>query len=112
MTASAEIGAKGRLVIPAQVRQEAEVEIGQSLIARAEGVGRIVLETARAVEARVWSAAPVAGDAEYAADDVRLLRDADIRTSDASSLRRASDEATASDPVDDAGRALLRAVGL
>lgn len=112
MTASAELGAKGRLVIPAQVRHEAAVEIGQTLIARAEGAGRIVLETAAAVEARVWAAAPATAGGADTVDDNGLQRDEDILESDAAALRRAADHATASDPVDDAGRDLLTALGL
>ena len=58
MSVILELGAKGRAVIPAAVRQEAGVEVGQALIAHAEGTGRIVLETPAAVQTRVWAAAP------------------------------------------------------
>lgn len=105
-----ELGAKGRIVVPAAVRQEAEVELGQTLIARAEGPGRIVLETPAAVQARVWAAAPVDGDPQDSVRDVRALRDDDNRMSERAARRRHS--AGVADSQDDLGEALLRALAL
>ena len=105
-----ELGAKGRVVVPAAVRREAEIELGQTLIARAEGPGRIVLETPAAVQARVWAAAPVDGEPVDAVRDVRALRDDDNRTGERAARRRQGTGVV--DSQDDLGEALLRALEL
>lgn len=110
MSVMLELGAKGRTVIPAAVRQEAKVELGQTLIARAEGPGRIVLETPAAVQARVWAAAPVDGEPQDSARDVRALRDSDNRIAERAARRR--QDAGVVDTQDDLGEALLRALAL
>lgn len=110
MSAMLELGAKGRAVIPVAVRREAEVELGQILIARAEGLGRIVLETPAAVQARVWAAAPVDGEPQDSVRDVRALRDEDNRIGEQAARLRQG--AVAVDSQDDLGEALLRALAL
>ena len=102
------LGAKGRAVIPAPVRQAAGLKEGASLIAVAEGAGRIVLETPEAVQARVWAAAaPVAEDARA---DVRALRQLDKALDEANFARRSRepDELAAAA----AGARLLAELGL
>lgn len=110
MSVMVELGAKGRAVIPVAVRREAEVELGQTLIARAEGPGRIVLETPAAVQARVWAAAPVDGEQQDSVRDVRALRDDDNRIGEQAARRRHSADVV--DSPDDLGEALLRALDL
>ncbi len=80
------IGAKGRSVLPAPVRRAAQVGEGAQMLARAEGPGRIVLETPEAVQARVWAAAP----AETAArpDDASRMRADEVAIADANFARR------------------------
>lgn len=111
MAASAEVGAKGRLVIPAQVRQEAGIDVGQTVTATADGVGRIILETAQAVQARVWAAAPDA-DGVDVISDVRALRDADVERADAAARRHAVAGGSPDLTIDETGRALLGHLGL
>lgn len=107
-----ELGAKGRAVIPAAVRQEAGLEVGQTLVARAEGPGRIVLETPAAVQARVWAAAPDQDESADSTRDIRALRGEDTRIAEAAAQRWRS-TAVAEDVVgDDPGQVLLRALGL
>jgi bifunctional DNA-binding transcriptional regulator/antitoxin component of YhaV-PrlF toxin-antitoxin module len=111
MATSVELGAKGRLVIPAQVRHDAGVAIGQTLVASADGAGRIVLETPDAVQRRVWAAAPMASDGVDSVADIRELRDDDRRTADGAAARRASAR-PGDDRDDEVGVALLGALGL
>lgn len=113
MAPSAELGAKGRLVIPAQVRQEAGVHVGQTLIVTADGAGRIVLETPEAVQARVWSAAPQPDRPRDAVSDIRTVRTDDSRRADALLSRRSATTIPAGDETsDEVGAALLRALDL
>lgn len=110
MSVMLELGAKGRVVVPTAVRREAEIELGQTLIARAEGPGRIVLETPAAVQARVWAAAPMEGEPQDSVRDVRALRDDDNRISERAARRRQG--AAVADSQDDLGEALLRVLAL
>jgi bifunctional DNA-binding transcriptional regulator/antitoxin component of YhaV-PrlF toxin-antitoxin module len=110
MSVMLELGAKGRAVIPAAVRREAEIELGETLIARAEGPGRIVLETPAAVQARVWAAAPVDGESQDSVRDVRSLRDDDNRIGEQAARQRRGTDVVGSQ--DDLGETLLRALEL
>ncbi|MGQ0779366.1 MAG: AbrB/MazE/SpoVT family DNA-binding domain-containing protein [Pseudonocardiales bacterium] len=110
MSVMLELGAKGRAVIPVAVRREAEIELGQTLIARADGPGRIVLETPAAVQARVWAAAPVDGEPQDSVRDVRALRDEDNRIGERAARRQQGADVV--DSQDDLGEALLRALAL
>jgi bifunctional DNA-binding transcriptional regulator/antitoxin component of YhaV-PrlF toxin-antitoxin module len=112
MSVILELGAKGRAVIPAAVRQEAGVEVGQALIAHAEGAGRIVLETPAAVQARVWAAAPDGDESGDSGRDVRALRAEDNRVAEAAAGRRHAAPVLSEGSADDTGEALLRALGL
>lgn len=106
-----EVGAKGRLVIPAQVRAEAGVEPGQAVVVWADGVGRIVIETLDAVQARVWAGAPASEQGADAVRDVRRTRADDAQTSDEAASQRARGAASERDQPDEAGIALLAALG-
>lgn len=50
--AAVKLGKQGRLVIPAPLRQELGLEMGDELVARAEG-GRLIFEPKQAVVARL-----------------------------------------------------------
>lgn len=103
------IGAQGRGVLPAPVRQAAHVRAGDRMVARAEGPGRIVLETPAAIRERVWAAAPPVHQLDAAAD-VRALRDDDNAVSDANfALRSESPDPESAAIV---GERLLAELGL
>lgn len=104
-----ELGAKGRVVIPAQVRAQAGLDVGQALVVRAEGVGRIVIETPESIQVEVWAAAP-AQVVTDSVQDVRTLRDEDTRRSDTAAECRS--QPCEEDGLDEAGTALLAALGL
>lgn len=71
------IGAKGRMVLPAALRAELRVGVGDELVAHTED-GRIVLETREAIKARLRSlAAATKGDGR-AVDRLLADRAADI----------------------------------
>ena len=59
------VGARGRVVIPAELRRELGIEPGSTLIAHVENGRRLVLEDRRAVVARLRGA--------WAADDGRSM---------------------------------------
>jgi len=52
------LGLKGRIVIPAEVRRATGLTADSEVVIRAEGEGRVVIETADAARNRVWAAAP------------------------------------------------------
>lgn len=111
--ARSELGAKGRLVIPAQARAEADIEIGQPVSVRADGVGRIVIETLDSVQAQVWAGAPGGENADDSRRDVRSLREDDARAADDAAARRARPRiAVEPQEPDEAGAALLAALDL
>ncbi len=49
-----QIGAQGRVVIPASLRKSLNLQVGDRLIARREG-NRLVLERRDAIEQRLWA---------------------------------------------------------
>ncbi len=100
------LGAKGRVLIPVAVRRAAEVDEGTELVVRADGPGRIVVETRAAVQARVWAAAPTPAGLDTTAD-IREVREQDTALSDRIHAERST--ATTSD---DAGDVLLAHLGL
>ncbi|HEV2954258.1 MAG TPA: AbrB/MazE/SpoVT family DNA-binding domain-containing protein [Candidatus Dormibacteraeota bacterium] len=106
-SASFQVGLRGRSVLPAAVRRAAGVEDGRILIARADGLGRIVLETAEAIQARVWAGAPSSGKADFQAQS---LRAEEVAIADANFTRQSvePDQATS----EQTGAALLAALGL
>lgn len=109
VTASFQLGDKGRVVLPAAVRRAAHIPDGATVVAHAAGEGRIVIETVDAIRARVWGAAPEPSDLDATAD-VRAMREEDSQIADASAERRS---AAAADPGEgDAGARLLAHLGL
>jgi bifunctional DNA-binding transcriptional regulator/antitoxin component of YhaV-PrlF toxin-antitoxin module len=109
VTASFQLGEKGRVVLPAAVRRAAHIPDGATVVAHAAGEGRIVIETVDAIRARVWGAAPEPSDLDAAAD-VRAMRDEDNRTTDEAAERRSAAAADAGEG--DAGARLLAHLGL
>jgi AbrB family looped-hinge helix DNA binding protein len=110
MSASFHVGAKGRVVLPAAVRRAAHVEEGDEVVARADGDGRVVIETVSSIRARVWAAAPEGSGVDTEAD-VRAMRDQDRQLEH----RRAADNAVAlrtEQQSAEAGAALLAHLGL
>ena len=100
------LGAKGRVLIPVAVRRAAEVNEGTELVVRADGPGRIVVETRAAVQARVWAAAPTPAGLDATAD-IREARQQDASVSD-----RVHAERSVAATRDDAGDVLLAHLGL
>ena len=109
VTASFQLGDKGRVVLPAAVRRAARIPDGATVIAHAAGEGRIVIETADAIRARVWGAAPEPCDLDAVAD-VRALRHEDNQIADAAAERRSA--APVGSGGGDAGARLLAHLGL
>lgn len=101
------LGEKGRVVVPAEVRRAAGLTADSEVVIRAEGEGRVVIETADAARKRVWDAAPPpSGDAT---SDVRAMREEDSRIADENAAARSRASA---DPEEDPGQRLLEALGL
>ncbi|MGH3612339.1 MAG: hypothetical protein ACRDRK_07025 [Pseudonocardia sp.] len=93
------------------VRHDAGVDVGQTLVASADGAGRIVLETPEAVQRRVWEAAPAAGDGADSVAGIRELREEDRRVADTAAARRAAPPPGGARD-DEVGAALLHALEL
>jgi AbrB family looped-hinge helix DNA binding protein len=110
ITASARVGPRGRLVIPAEVRREAGIEEGQIVVLMPEGPGRVVVTTREAIRQEVWSGAPPA-DGTDAVSYIRQMRQEDNRRE---SERLAARESQASSSMEgtDVGADLLREFGL
>jgi bifunctional DNA-binding transcriptional regulator/antitoxin component of YhaV-PrlF toxin-antitoxin module len=108
-SASFNLGPKGRFVLPVAIRRAARVPDGATLVAHAEGEGRIVIETRAAISARVWASAPVPIGVDSVAD-IRELRDEDVRISDTAAQRRL--RLAGNDQDDLVGVALLKRLGL
>ena len=101
------LGEKGRIVVPAEVRRAAGLTADSEVVIRAEGEGRVVIETADAARKRVWAAAPSPG--ADATADVRAMREEDTRISDGNAAARAH---SATGTEEEAGQQLLEALGL
>lgn len=109
ITASATVGPRGRLVIPADVRREAGIEEGQIVVLMSEGPGRVVVTTREAIRQEVWSGAPPS-DGIDAVTYIREMRQEDNRRE--SERLTAREAAAHSAGGTDAGDALLREFGL
>jgi len=108
VSGSFHVGAKGRVVLPAAVRRAAGVEEGTELVARADGEGRVVLETVASIRARVWDAAPPPSGLDVEMD-VKAIRQDDL----ALERRRAAERLDRSEQESaEAGAALLAHLGL
>lgn len=65
------VGPKGRVLIPAEVRNAAHLDEGVELMVHAEASGRVVIETRESVRQRVWEAAAGRGENFPPESDVR-----------------------------------------
>lgn len=93
MTVTLSVGDKGRVVLPAALRREAGVQVGDELIARAVGPHQILIETREAVAARLRARFRDAGGT----DDLRQARAADRAVEDLASARRSGASRDAAD---------------
>lgn len=110
ISAAFHIDTKGRVVLPAAVRRAAHLEEGAQVVARADGEGRVVIETIASVRERIWNAAPRPTGVDTVVD-VRELRDADETLSASNMARQARDLGSEQDSAA-AGAALLTHLGL
>jgi bifunctional DNA-binding transcriptional regulator/antitoxin component of YhaV-PrlF toxin-antitoxin module len=78
------VGEKGRVVLPAALRREAGVEVGDELVARVVGPHQILVETREAVAARLRARFRDGGGT----DDLRRARAADRAVEELTSVRR------------------------
>jgi bifunctional DNA-binding transcriptional regulator/antitoxin component of YhaV-PrlF toxin-antitoxin module len=102
------LGAQGRFVLPVAVRRAANLSEGATLVARAEGEGRIVIETREAITKRVWANAPTPMGLNTIAD-VRAMRNEDNEISQTNYTRRS--KVTSEKATDEAGAILLKRLG-
>lgn len=109
VSASFQVGPKGRAVIPVGVRRLAGIGEGAQLYAVVLGEGRVLIETLDAVRQRVWDGAGQQDALPAAADDVRQARLEDVAVSDEAAARRS---ATGDSESDARGAALLAELGL
>ncbi len=77
MAHSVRIGAKGRVVLPAALRAETHLNVGDEVIVTAAD-GRIVMETPDAIKARLRAAAAVARTDGKVVDRLLAHRRADL----------------------------------
>ena len=56
VTATFQIGAKGRAVIPVAVRRAANIHENDTVVAHVNALGQVVIETEEALKARLWAA--------------------------------------------------------
>ncbi len=68
-SAAFRVGGKGRVVVPAAVRRAAGIDQGAEVVARADGQGRMVIETVESIKARVLASAPEPSGLDVVADD-------------------------------------------
>lgn len=109
---TARLGGQGRIVLPAAVRKAAHIGEGDALIISVDAGGRIIAETADAIEARVHAAAPTPSGVDTV-EDVREMRREDAALSDARDERQRAATAHKSDEeVAAAGGLLLARLGL
>jgi bifunctional DNA-binding transcriptional regulator/antitoxin component of YhaV-PrlF toxin-antitoxin module len=84
MAVTLSVGEKGRVVLPAALRKEAGVQVGDELVARVVGPHQILVETKEAVAARLRARFRDAGGT----DDLRRARAADRAIEELTSVRR------------------------
>jgi bifunctional DNA-binding transcriptional regulator/antitoxin component of YhaV-PrlF toxin-antitoxin module len=84
MAVTLSVGEKGRVVLPAALRREAGVQVGDELVARAVGPHQILVETREAVAARLRARFRDAGGT----DDLRRARSADRAVEELTSVQR------------------------
>ncbi len=87
VTQTVRVGDKGRVVIPANLRQAAGGATGDELVMRAQD-GSIVLETRAAIKARVRAEARAAGAPAGAVERLLADRAADLALEEPADRRR------------------------
>ena len=102
------LGEKGRLVLPIAVRRAAQIADGADLVARAEGEGRVVIETRDAISLRVWANAPTPTGVNTV-ELVREMRNEDNEISEENLVRRG--KKSSSKKTEEAGALLLKSLG-
>ncbi len=102
------LGKQGRFVLPIAVRRAAHIEDGATMVARADGEGRIVIETREAITKRVWASAPTSIGLDTIAD-VRQMRNEDNKISESNFTRRS--QAASEEATDAMGALLLKRLG-
>jgi bifunctional DNA-binding transcriptional regulator/antitoxin component of YhaV-PrlF toxin-antitoxin module len=102
------LGAQGRFVLPVAVLRAAHLSDGVTMVARAEGEGRIVIETREAITKRVWANAPTLIGLDTIAD-VRQMRNEDNKISKTNFTRRS--KASSEEAADASGALLLKRLG-
>ncbi len=115
VVANTTVGAKGRVVIPASVREAAGLEEGLEMVAIVKGPGHLELATREAIQAEVWAAAPKPPPTvEESRAFHRAWRDAENRAVEAKWRRHDEHARRPADPVRDAEAAerLLQALGI
>lgn len=103
-----EVKAKGRAVIPAGLRAACGFEPGTMLHARPLGPGQAVIETSEAILDRIWAANTSTEADAGGVEDLAAWRANEVIGSDASP----DTETGSPEPLTDAGRAALAALGL
>ncbi len=78
------------------------------MVARAEGEGRIVIETREAITKRVWASVPTPTGLDTIAD-VRQMRNEDNEISESNFIRRS--QGASQETVEEAGALLLKRLG-
>jgi len=102
MVVTLSVGEKSRVVLPAALRREAGVEVGDELVARAVGPHQILVETREAVAARLRARFRDAGGT----DDLRRARTADRAVEELTSGRRSGASRDTRDLVAEEDRAV------
>lgn len=102
--AMSSVGAKGRVLVPIDVRRAAGFEEGDEVVLRVEEPGRVVMESRRAIRDRVWAAAPE----EAAIVPVEVTRSEEVELEE----RHAAARAEIRGDAEEVGRRLLASLGL
>lgn len=115
VVANTTVGAKGRVVIPASVREAAGLEEGVQMVAIVKGNEHVELLTRAAIDREVWAAAPKPPPTvEESRAFHRAWRDAENRAVEAKWRRHDELARMPADPERDAEAAdrLLRTLGI
>lgn len=102
--AMSSVGAKGRVLVPIDVRRAAGFEEGDEVVLRVEEPGRVVMESRQAIRDRVWAAAPE----EAAIVPAEVTRGEEVELEE----RHAAARAEIRGDADEIGRRLLTSLGL
>jgi bifunctional DNA-binding transcriptional regulator/antitoxin component of YhaV-PrlF toxin-antitoxin module len=90
VTALSSVGAKGRVLIPVELRRAAQWEEGDEVVMRVQGPGSIVIESRRSIRDRVWEGAPTSAQGAVG-NDIRAELRLDAEMAEANLSRRSSE---------------------